>query len=49
MTEECGLIVNSSRGIIFASKGEDFADAARAKSIALREEMEQELERHHVI
>lgn len=49
MTEECGLIVNSSRGIIFASKGEDFADAARAKSIALWEEMERELERHHVI
>lgn len=49
MTEECGLIVNSSRGIIFASKGEDFADAARTKSIALQEEMERELERHHVI
>ena len=49
MTSECGLIVNSSRGIIFASKGEDFAEAARAKSLALQAEMECELRRHHVI
>lgn len=49
MTSECGLIVNSSRGIIFASKGEDFAEAARAKSLALQAEMERELRRHHVI
>jgi len=28
MNNDCGLIVNSSREIIFASKGEDFAEAA---------------------
>jgi orotidine-5'-phosphate decarboxylase len=34
-----GLIVNSSRGIIFASKGEDFASAARSKVTDLNEEI----------
>lgn len=48
MTEECGLIVNSSRGILYASSGEDFADAARAKCRELQSEMAQELERHRV-
>ena len=28
-TADCGLLVNSSRGIIYASEGEDFAAAAR--------------------
>lgn len=31
MTPECGLLVNSSRGIIYASSGTDFADAAPPK------------------
>ena len=39
MTEECGLLVNSSRGIIFASKGEDYAEAAGAAARELAEEM----------
>ena len=30
-----GMIINSSRGIIFASSGEDFADAARRETIKL--------------
>lgn len=30
-----GMIINSSRGIIFASSGEDFAAAARAETIKL--------------
>ena len=34
-----GMIINSSRGIIFASKGEDFADAARKATESLREEI----------
>ena len=33
------LLVNSSRGIIFASEGEDFAKAARAKALELSTEM----------
>lgn len=39
MTPECGLLVNSSRGIIFASNGEDFAEVAGAKARELQEEM----------
>ncbi|MCC6954008.1 MAG: orotidine-5'-phosphate decarboxylase [Deltaproteobacteria bacterium] len=34
-----GVIVNSSRGIIFANSGPDFASAARAAAIALRDEL----------
>lgn len=32
-----GLIINNSRGIIFASSGEDFAEAARAKTQAMHD------------
>ncbi len=32
-------IVNSSRGILYASKGRDFADAARREAIKLRDEI----------
>lgn len=32
-----GLIINSSRGIIYASKGADFAEAARAAALELRD------------
>lgn len=34
-----GLLINSSRGIIFASNGRDFAAAARAKAETLRDEI----------
>lgn len=40
MTPDCGLLVNSSRGIIFASKGEDFAQAAAEAAKALATEMD---------
>ena len=43
MTSDCGLLVNSSRGIIYASDGEDFAEAAAAASRKLQEEMSVEL------
>lgn len=39
MIADCGLLVNSSRGIIFASNGEDFADAAAREASKLRDEM----------
>ena len=32
-----GMIINSSRGIIFASSGEDFAEAARRETLKLHE------------
>ena len=34
-----GLVINSSRSIIFASSGEDFAEAARQKALGFREEI----------
>jgi orotidine-5'-phosphate decarboxylase len=36
---ECGLLVNSSRGILYASNGADYADAARAAAASLHAEM----------
>lgn len=39
LTEECGLLVNSSRGIIFASKGEDFADRAAQEAQKMQMQM----------
>ncbi len=46
MNKQCGLLVNSSRGIIYASKGEDFADVARAEAKKLRDEMSVYLEQY---
>ena len=39
MTPDCGLIVNSSRGIIYASNGEDYAEAAGAAAQKLQQQM----------
>lgn len=43
MTDECGLLVNSSRGIIYASSGEDFAQVAAQKAQELQLQMAEEL------
>ena len=43
MTKDCGLLVNSSRGIIYASQGEDFAEVAAEKAHELQQQMAQEL------
>ena len=43
MNSHCGLLVNSSRGIIYASKERDFADIARAKAVELQTEMSEYL------
>ncbi len=45
MTKDCGLLVNSSRGIIYASDGEDFAATAAQKARELQKEMAEELEK----
>jgi len=39
MNADCGLIVNSSRGIIYASNGDDYAQAAAAKAREIQQEM----------
>lgn len=49
MTEECGLLVNSSRGIIHASKEENFAEIAATKAKELQEEMAQILAEKGII
>jgi len=41
MNKFCGLLVNSSRGIIYASNGEDFAEKAREEALILQKEMEE--------
>lgn len=45
MTEDCGLLVNSSRGIIYAGHGENFAKAAAEKAKELQGQMAEELAR----
>lgn len=39
MNSQCGLLVNSSRGIIYASQGEDFAEKARQEAKKVANEM----------
>ncbi len=39
LNSECGLLINSTRDIIYASRGEDFAQAARQKALVTREPM----------
>lgn len=45
MNKDCGLLVNSSRGIIYASKGEDFAEKAAKNAKELQQQMDKELEK----
>lgn len=49
MTDNVGLLVNSSRGIIYAENGNDFAQAAAAKAKALQTEMKAELKRANLV
>ncbi|MBL7812106.1 MAG: orotidine-5'-phosphate decarboxylase [Bacteroidetes bacterium] len=39
LNADCGLLVNSSRGIIYASSGEDFSEAAGREALAIQQEM----------
>lgn len=49
MTKDCGLLINSSRNILFAGQGKDFADKAREAALAVQKEMEELLRQHEVI
>ena len=40
LNSQCGLLVNSSRGIIYASSDSDFADKARSAAHEVQQEME---------
>jgi len=44
--DNVGLLVNSSRGIIYASDTEDFAEKAALGALEIQREMERELQRH---
>jgi orotidine-5'-phosphate decarboxylase len=49
MIKDCGLLVNSSRGIIYASNDDDFAEVAGQKASELQQEMALELEKAGII
>lgn len=48
LNKDCGLLVNASRSIIYASPGKDFADKARAAAASMQEEMAGMLEVRNV-
>ena len=45
MTDECGLLINSSRAIIYASDGRDFAEAAAHAAHDMQRQMAEELKK----
>jgi len=49
MNDKCGLLVNSSRGIIFASQEDDFAEKAGEKALELQKQMEKLLAEKKII
>ena len=49
MTKDCGLLVNSSRGIIYASNGADFSTVAAQKAKELQIEMAKQLNAHSIL
>ncbi len=49
MNADCGLLINSTRSIIYASSGKDFAEKAREEAILLQKAMEKELIKANII
>ena len=49
MTQECGLLVNSSRGIIYASSDDHYAEIAGNKARELQQQMAEELKKAGII
>ncbi len=49
MNKDCGLLVNASRSIIYASGGKDFAEAAAQEAKKTAEEMGELLKNYNVI
>lgn len=48
MNKNCGLLVNSSRAIIYASSKNDFAEKAREEAMRMQKEMRQYLKKYLV-
>lgn len=49
INKDCGLLVNSSRGIIYASSNNDFAEVAGHKAHELQQQMSAELKKAGII
>ena len=49
LNDHCGLLINASRSILFASAGTDYADKAAMEAKSMQEEMETILHRNHLI
>lgn len=49
MNSDCGLLVNSTRDIIYASGGKDFAEKARERAAAVQKEMKNLLQEKNII
>ena len=45
MINDCGLLVNSSRGIIYADQTENFAIGAKKEALKIQSEMGEYLKR----
>jgi len=45
LTKDCGLLVNNSRSILFASSGLDFAAKAREEAMKMQQEMQELLQK----
>lgn len=49
MNSQCGLLVNSSRAIIYADKSENFAAVAAQEAKKVQQQMEEQLKAHNLI
>ncbi|MEA3477850.1 MAG: orotidine 5'-phosphate decarboxylase, partial [Bacteroidota bacterium] len=49
LNKDCGILVNASRSIIYASQGEDFAEKAREEALKLQQQMKYFLENSELI
>jgi orotidine-5'-phosphate decarboxylase len=49
MNRHCGLFVNASRSILFASPGRDFAEKARTEALSIQQEMASLLKSYKLI
>ncbi|MBC35874.1 MAG: orotidine-5'-phosphate decarboxylase [Bacteroidetes bacterium] len=49
LSRDCGLLVNSSRGIIFKSQEADFADVAKVEAKKLQEQMAEVLKANDIV
>ncbi len=49
LNSNCGLLVNSSRGIIYASGGKDFAEKAAEQALSIQQKMERLLKEKGIL